>query len=103
MAILPIVDNTDDELSYAAFINTYLKAHGAKQVNLDRFRTLPGSTSSRPGADQQDRPCVGQSCWVPQAVPCSSRATTGVAVSSRMPSTATAPRRKKTAAATKTA
>src|SRR5947209_3483862 len=36
-----IHDNTDDEISHAAFINAYLKAHGAQTVNLDRFRKLP--------------------------------------------------------------
>jgi Ferritin-like domain len=36
-------DNTDDEFSHVAFINAYLKAHGEKQVNLDKFRTLPSS------------------------------------------------------------
>jgi Ferritin-like domain len=38
-----IHDNTDDEVSHAAFINAYLAAHGEKTVNLDKFRTLPGS------------------------------------------------------------
>ena len=38
-----IHDNTDDEFSHVAFINAYLKAHGQKAVNLDRFRTLPSS------------------------------------------------------------
>jgi hypothetical protein len=38
-----IHDNTDDEFSHAAFINAYLKAHGAKTVNLNKFRTLPSS------------------------------------------------------------
>jgi hypothetical protein len=41
-----ITDNTDDELSHAAFLNAYLKAHGAEPVDLDRFRTLPGSTAT---------------------------------------------------------
>ena len=36
-----IHDNTDDELSHVAFINAYLKAHGERTVNLDKFRTLP--------------------------------------------------------------
>jgi hypothetical protein len=36
-----ITDNTDDELSHAAFINAHLKSKGAQPVNLDRFRTLP--------------------------------------------------------------
>src|SRR6476619_3687222 len=38
-----IHDNTDDEFSHVAFINAYLRAHGEKTVNLDKFRTLPSS------------------------------------------------------------
>jgi hypothetical protein len=38
-----IHDNTDDEVSHAAFINAYLEAHGEKTINLDKFRTLPSS------------------------------------------------------------
>src|SRR6202022_2404986 len=41
-----ISDNTDDELSHAAFLNAYLSSHGAEPVNLDRFRHLPGSTAT---------------------------------------------------------
>jgi hypothetical protein len=41
-----ITDNTDDEFSHAAFLNAYLQAHGAPQVNLEKFRTLPGSTAT---------------------------------------------------------
>ena len=41
-----ITDNTDDELSHAAFLNAYLQAHGAEPVNLDPFRTLKGSTAT---------------------------------------------------------
>jgi hypothetical protein len=41
-----IIDNTDDELSHAAFLNAYLSSHGAEPVNLDRFRTLTGSTAT---------------------------------------------------------
>jgi hypothetical protein len=41
-----IVDNTDDELSHAAFLNGYLSTHGAEPVNLDPFRTLKGSTAT---------------------------------------------------------
>src|SRR6202043_1960011 len=41
-----ISDNTDDELSHAAFLNAYLKTHGAEEVNLDRFRKLPGSMAT---------------------------------------------------------
>jgi hypothetical protein len=46
-------DNTDDEFSHFGFINTYLNAHGAQAVNLDRFRTLPSSKAS--GAQQIGR------------------------------------------------
>src|ERR1700681_3883037 len=45
-----ITDNTDDELSHAAFLNAYLKSRGAEPVNLDRFRTLPPSKAT--GANQ---------------------------------------------------
>jgi hypothetical protein len=41
-----ITDNTDDEFSHAAFLNAYLAAHGEEQVNLDEFRTLPGSNAT---------------------------------------------------------
>jgi hypothetical protein len=41
-----IADNTDDELSHAAFINAYLVAKGAKPVSLERFRTLDGSQAT---------------------------------------------------------
>lgn len=39
-------DNTEDELTHFTFINAYLKSRGADPVNLDRFRTLPGSTAT---------------------------------------------------------
>jgi hypothetical protein len=48
-----IHDNTDDEISHAAFINAYLKANGKQPVNLDRFRTLPSSQAT--GAQQIGR------------------------------------------------
>src|SRR6476620_11047180 len=48
-----IHDNTDDEISHAAFIDAYLKAHGEPTVNLDRFRTLPSSKAT--GAQQIGR------------------------------------------------
>jgi len=48
-----IHDNTDDEMSHAAFLNAYLAAHGAETVNLDKFRTLPSSTAT--GAQQIGR------------------------------------------------
>jgi hypothetical protein len=48
-----IADNTDDELSHAAFLNAYLKSKGAQPVNLDEFRTLPSSHAT--GARQIGR------------------------------------------------
>jgi len=48
-----IHDNTDDEMSHAAFLNAYLQAHGAQTVNLDKFRTLPSSQAT--GAQQIGR------------------------------------------------
>ena len=48
-----IHDNADDEQSHADFINAYLKARGAQSINLDPFRTLPGSKAS--GAAQVGR------------------------------------------------
>jgi hypothetical protein len=41
-----IVDNTDDEVSHAAFINAYLEAHGAEPVDLSPFQTLPGTAAT---------------------------------------------------------
>jgi len=41
-----ITDNTDDELSHAAFLNAYLASRGERAVNLDRFRTLPSSRAT---------------------------------------------------------
>ena len=35
-----ISDNTDDELSHAAFLNAYLASKGASQVDLSHFKTL---------------------------------------------------------------
>jgi hypothetical protein len=48
-----IADNTDDELSHAAFLNAYLRSKGARRVNLDEFRTLPSSKAT--GARQVGR------------------------------------------------
>src|SRR5215467_1330329 len=48
-----ISDNTDDELSHAAFLNAYLESKGEQPVNLDAFRTLPSSTAT--GAKQIGR------------------------------------------------
>src|SRR6201987_2187202 len=41
-----ITDNNDDELSHAAFLDAYLRAHGAESVDLDSFRILQGSTAT---------------------------------------------------------
>src|SRR3954467_14751859 len=41
-----IHDNADDEQSHANFINAYLAANGADPINLDTFRTLPGSKAT---------------------------------------------------------
>src|SRR4051812_39529324 len=41
-----IHDNADDEHSHASFINAYLKANGAQPINLDKFRTVPGSRAT---------------------------------------------------------
>jgi Ferritin-like domain len=40
-----IHDNTQDEFSHFTFINAYLKSKGAEPVDLERFRTLQGSTT----------------------------------------------------------
>jgi hypothetical protein len=48
-----ISDNTDDELSHAAFLNAYLHSQGEKGVDLDAFRTL--SSSQATGARQVGR------------------------------------------------
>ena len=39
-------DNTDDEFTHQNFLNAYLASKGASTVNLERFRTLPGSTAT---------------------------------------------------------
>jgi hypothetical protein len=41
-----ITSNTLDEVSHAAFLNGYLESKGADPVNLDAFRTLPGSQAT---------------------------------------------------------
>src|SRR5438477_8262206 len=41
-----IHDNTDDEFTHFTFLNAYLVSKGAAPVNLDQFRTLPGSTAT---------------------------------------------------------
>src|SRR5580658_4782969 len=39
-------DNTRDEISHQDFINAYLTSKGAQSVNMEPFRTLPGSTAT---------------------------------------------------------
>src|SRR5438105_15027508 len=41
-----IHDNTDDEFTHQNFLNAYLASKGADTVNLEPFRTLPGSTAT---------------------------------------------------------
>jgi hypothetical protein len=41
-----IHDNTDDEFTHFDFLNSFLASVGARPVNLDRFRTLHGSTAT---------------------------------------------------------
>ena len=41
-----ITDNTDDEISHAAFLNAYLMSKGEQPVNLDPFRRLPSSKAT---------------------------------------------------------
>jgi hypothetical protein len=48
-----ISDNTDDEVSHAAFLNAYLESRGAEQVSLDEFKILPSSHAT--GARQVRR------------------------------------------------
>lgn len=48
-----INDNTDDEISHAAFLNAYIASVGGEPVNLDAFRTLPSSQAT--GAQQIGR------------------------------------------------
>ena len=39
-------DNTDDEFTHQNFLNAYLVSKGADPVNLDKFRTLQGSSAT---------------------------------------------------------
>ena len=39
-------DNTDDEFTHQNFLNAYLASKGADTVNLESFRTLPGSAAT---------------------------------------------------------
>ena len=41
-----IHDNTDDEISHAAFLKAYLESQGAEAVDLSQFATLPSSQAS---------------------------------------------------------
>jgi len=41
-----IADNTDDEISHAAFLNAYLISKGVEPIDLDVFRTLPSSQAT---------------------------------------------------------
>jgi len=41
-----IHDNTDDEFTHQNFLNAYLESKGAAPVNLEPFRTLPGSEAT---------------------------------------------------------
>jgi hypothetical protein len=41
-----IHDNTEDEFTHFTFLNAYLSSKGAQPVNLDQFRTLPGSAAT---------------------------------------------------------
>jgi len=41
-----IHDNTDDEITHAAFLNAYLVSKGRAPVNLNQFRTLPSSRAT---------------------------------------------------------
>src|SRR5438445_3278967 len=41
-----ITDNTDDELSHAAFLNAYLISKGEEPVHLHEFRSLPSSQAT---------------------------------------------------------
>ena len=41
-----IHDNTDDEITHFTFLNAYLASKGADTVDLERFRTLSGSTAT---------------------------------------------------------
>jgi hypothetical protein len=41
-----IHDTADDEISHQNFLNAYLVANGAEAVDMEPFRTLPGSTAT---------------------------------------------------------
>jgi Ferritin-like domain len=46
-----IASNTLDEASHASFLNAYLESKGVEPVDLDRFRTLQGSTAAGSSGD----------------------------------------------------
>jgi hypothetical protein len=48
-----IHDNTEDEITHAAFLNAFLVSKGADPVDLSKFATLPSSTAT--GANQIGR------------------------------------------------
>src|ERR1700704_2064491 len=48
-----IADNTDDELSHAAFLNAYLVSKGEEPIDLGPFRNLPSSQAT--GAKNKGR------------------------------------------------
>ncbi len=85
-----IHDNTDDEFTHQNFLNAYLASKGADTVNLEQFRTLPGSSatgsSGKPRLtnltqltldtswwtryrDDSHNPDLDPNCTFPQAVP----------------------------------
>src|SRR5579871_176106 len=53
-----IHDNTEDEISHAAFINAYLMSKGRQPVNFDAFRSLPSSKAT--GAQQLPAKEIGR-------------------------------------------
>ena len=62
-----IHDNTDDEFTHQNFLNRYLISKGADPVNLEPFRTLPGSiatgSSRRPRLTNLMQLTVDTSWW----------------------------------------
>jgi hypothetical protein len=62
-----IHDNTDDEFTHQNFLNAYLESKGAAPVNLEPFRTLPGSqaagSSGKPRLTNLTELTVDTSWW----------------------------------------
>src|SRR6266567_6561835 len=60
-------DNTDDEFTHQNFLNAYLASKGAATVNLEPFRTLPGSSatgsSGKPRLTNLTRLTLDTSWW----------------------------------------